>query len=389
MVLNTYIGGVKAFLGPALGAALMTFFGYAVSDLTQSWLLYQGILFVLVMMFMPDGLAGLFGAARGCAGASAWLRADAACCCACIGAALLLGRGTAFTVEMLQRLFSQDYRAAGRREPGRAVAAHHAVRRAPGHRSPWSTWVVPVALLVVRRGARCAVRARAGRLAAARRRAALAPPHPRDAAGVPHERRPSCSLRGLRKSFGPTEIIRGVDLDLRADERHALIGPNGAGKSTLFHLISGNLAPTAGEIVFDGQRIDGRTPQADQPPRACRARSRSPTSFPSSRVFENLRLAVMRPHGLQYSLLDASSTATRAVREQTERLLEQVRLQRARVDHRRRDVVFGAALAGDRDDARVRPQGDPAGRADGRHVERGDGLHRRADPRGDARAARC
>jgi branched-chain amino acid transport system permease protein len=58
VVLNTYIGGVKVFLGPALGAALMTFFGYVVSDLTQSWLLYQGILFVLVMMFMPSGPRG-------------------------------------------------------------------------------------------------------------------------------------------------------------------------------------------------------------------------------------------------------------------------------------------------------------------------------------------
>ena len=53
VVLNSYIGGVTVFLGPALGAALMTFFGYAVSDLTRSWLLYQGVLFVLVMMFMP------------------------------------------------------------------------------------------------------------------------------------------------------------------------------------------------------------------------------------------------------------------------------------------------------------------------------------------------
>ncbi|CAM3528694.1 branched-chain amino acid ABC transporter permease [Bordetella sputigena] len=59
-VLNTYIGGVGVFLGPALGASLMTFFGYAVSDLTRSWLLYQGILFVIVMMFLPRGLAGLF-----------------------------------------------------------------------------------------------------------------------------------------------------------------------------------------------------------------------------------------------------------------------------------------------------------------------------------------
>ena len=57
VVLNTYIGGVNVFLGPVLGAALMTFFGNAASDLTQSWLLYQGLLFVLVMMFMPSGPA--------------------------------------------------------------------------------------------------------------------------------------------------------------------------------------------------------------------------------------------------------------------------------------------------------------------------------------------
>ena len=49
----------------------------------------------------------------------------------------------------------------------------------------------------------------------------------------------------MRKSFGPTEIIRGVNLDSRAGERHAIIGPNGAGKSTLFNLISGRFAPTA------------------------------------------------------------------------------------------------------------------------------------------------
>jgi branched-chain amino acid transport system permease protein len=64
VVLNSYIGGVGVFLGPALGAALMTFFGYVVSDATQAWLLYQGVLFVLVMMFMPEGLVGLGAAAR-------------------------------------------------------------------------------------------------------------------------------------------------------------------------------------------------------------------------------------------------------------------------------------------------------------------------------------
>lgn len=133
------------------------------------------------------------------------------------------------------------------------------------------------------------------------------------------------TLQGLTKSFGPTPIIRGVDLDLRRDERHALIGPNGAGKSTLFHLISGNLKPTAGEIVFNGQRIDGQTPQAIN--RRGLARSFQITNiFPKLSVFENLRLAVMRSHRLQYTFWRFIDNAA-GVREQTERLLEQVRLQ--------------------------------------------------------------
>ena len=47
------------------------------------------------------------------------------------------------------------------------------------------------------------------------------------------------SLKAVRKNFGETKIIRGVNLDIEQGERHAIIGPNGAGKSTLFHLISG------------------------------------------------------------------------------------------------------------------------------------------------------
>ncbi len=133
------------------------------------------------------------------------------------------------------------------------------------------------------------------------------------------------SLRGLKKSFGPTEIIRGVDLDLRQGERHALIGPNGAGKSTVFHLISGNLKPTAGDILFQGKRINSLSPQAVN--RLGLARSFQITNlFPKLTVFENLRLAVMRSHGLQYCFWRFIDLNQR-VRDQTERLLEQVRLQ--------------------------------------------------------------
>ncbi len=67
-------------------------------------------------------------------------------------------------------------------------------------------------------------------------------------------------LKELRKSFGKTEIIRGADLAVNAGERVAVIGPNGAGKSTLFNLISGRFAPTSGEILLQGQRIDGKRP---------------------------------------------------------------------------------------------------------------------------------
>jgi len=136
---------------------------------------------------------------------------------------------------------------------------------------------------------------------------------------------PLLQLRGLRKSFGATDIIRGVDLDLHAGERHALIGPNGAGKSTLFHLISGHLAPSSGEVLFGGQRITGRPPQHIN--RLGLARSFQITNvFPRLSVFENIRLAVMRQRGLQYTFW-RSIERVAGLREEAERLLELVRLQ--------------------------------------------------------------
>jgi len=134
------------------------------------------------------------------------------------------------------------------------------------------------------------------------------------------------TIRNLRKSFEQHEIIRGVNLDLMADERHAFIGPNGAGKSTVFDLISGNLTPTSGEITLCGRRIDGKPPQDIN--RLGLARSFQITNiFPRLTAFENVRLAVMRAHRSQYNFWSFIDRASRIL-EHTERLLEQIRLER-------------------------------------------------------------
>jgi branched-chain amino acid transport system ATP-binding protein len=136
------------------------------------------------------------------------------------------------------------------------------------------------------------------------------------------------TLHGLHKSFGEAEIIRGVDLALREGERHAVIGPNGAGKSTLFHLISGLIAPTRGEIRFEGQPINGLPPHRIN--QLGLARSFQITNiFPGLTVAENLRFAVMRRHGLRFTWWRPIERYRR-VFEETDRTLEQVRLTRQR-----------------------------------------------------------
>jgi len=60
-------------------------------------------------------------------------------------------------------------------------------------------------------------------------------------------------LKGVRKSFGKTEIIRGVSLSVKAGERVAVIGPNGAGKTTFFNVITGLYTPDSGSFELAGK----------------------------------------------------------------------------------------------------------------------------------------
>ena len=111
---------------------------------------------------------------------------------------------------------------------------------------------------------------------------------------------PALEMRGLRKSFGATEIIRGIDLSVAKGERHAVIGPNGAGKSTLFNLVSGLMAPSAGEVLLNGAVISGLP--AFRINRLGLSRSFQVTNiFAQMSVWENVRCAVLWAKGEKYA----------------------------------------------------------------------------------------
>jgi branched-chain amino acid transport system ATP-binding protein len=162
---------------------------------------------------------------------------------------------------------------------------------------------------------------------------------------------PALELKALRKNFGKTEIIRGIDLAVKAGERIAIIGPNGAGKSTLFNLISGRLAPSSGEVLLNGRRIDGRKPYEIN--RMGLARSFQITNiFPKLSVFENLRCGVLWSLGYGYTFLRFLSSLHDA-NERTELLLRQIGLERKRDVHavnltyaEQRALEIGVTIAG-------------------------------------------
>ena len=131
-------------------------------------------------------------------------------------------------------------------------------------------------------------------------------------------------LKDLRKSFGKTEIIRGVNLSVRHGERVAIIGPNGAGKSTLFNLISGRFGATSGDVLLNGSAINGMKPYEIN--RLGLSRSFQITNiFPKLSVFENLRCSVLWSLGYKYSFFRFLSSL-RDANARANELLQMIKL---------------------------------------------------------------
>ncbi|MCW5236559.1 ABC transporter ATP-binding protein [Verminephrobacter eiseniae] len=149
---------------------------------------------------------------------------------------------------------------------------------------------------------------------------------------------PALELRELRKSFGRTEIIRGANLAVAPGERVAIIGPNGAGKSTLFNLISGRFVPSSGDVLLNGQRINGLAPYEIN--RRGLSRSFQITNiFPKLSVFENLRCGVLWSMGYRYSFWRFLSQLHDA-NERTRELMALIAL-----DHKRDTLALNLTYA--------------------------------------------
>jgi branched-chain amino acid transport system permease protein len=106
VLIMAYIGGAAHFIGPVLGAIVITWLESSLSGYTSAWLLYIGVFFVVMILYAPRGLAGLITMHRPLLGSPALGRLLATYVYACIPLALMLA-GTILLVEMSYRLATQ------------------------------------------------------------------------------------------------------------------------------------------------------------------------------------------------------------------------------------------------------------------------------------------
>ncbi|WP_416186563.1 ABC transporter ATP-binding protein [Herbaspirillum sp. RTI4] len=111
---------------------------------------------------------------------------------------------------------------------------------------------------------------------------------------------PALELIDVRKRYGGTDILCGVNLCIPQGQRCVIIGPNGAGKSSLFNLISGRHAPDAGDIRLHGKSISGLRPYRISRMGLARSFQLSHI-FSHLSVFENLQCAVLAQRGDRYA----------------------------------------------------------------------------------------
>ena len=119
----------------------------------------------------------------------------------------------------------------------------------------------------------------------------------------------SLQVTGLVKHFGAVRAVRGVTFAVQPGECVALIGPNGAGKSTTFACIAGQHAPSAGEVLWRGERMEGLHPRQRLQHGIARTFQVAQT-FDALTVLQNVQLLTQNSRGLRaFDVLDTVNPA--------------------------------------------------------------------------------
>jgi branched-chain amino acid transport system ATP-binding protein len=100
---------------------------------------------------------------------------------------------------------------------------------------------------------------------------------------------PLLELRGLRAGYGTIDVLHGVDLVVEAGQVYALLGPNGAGKTTTLGVCSGQIVPSAGQVLINGREVNGTSSDALARAGVCLV-PEGRGIFPNLTVTENLRM---------------------------------------------------------------------------------------------------
>jgi branched-chain amino acid transport system ATP-binding protein len=112
---------------------------------------------------------------------------------------------------------------------------------------------------------------------------------------------PILEARRLGRRFGALQAVNDVDMAVEPGELRAIIGPNGAGKTTFFHLLSGVVRPTSGQVRLRGEDVSGLS----APARCRRGLSRTfqiTSVFPELTALENVRMAIQARRGGNFRL---------------------------------------------------------------------------------------
>lgn len=120
-------------------------------------------------------------------------------------------------------------------------------------------------------------------------------------------------IKGIKKSFDQNHVLKGIDLEVRAGEVHVLLGENGAGKSTLIKILTGAYQKDAGEIYWDGKKVEINSP-SDAIELGIGTVYQELNVIPELKVYENIFLGRELKRGGKRSLLDHNKMRKEAER---------------------------------------------------------------------------